>query len=102
MFRRGQAPPSNHRHPADRSRRSIRGRRRHFLGGQTGMKVSIWGTRGSLASPGKDMARYGGNTSCVQVENGDGTVLVLDAGTGIRPLGAALPQGLKRVDVLLT
>jgi phosphoribosyl 1,2-cyclic phosphodiesterase len=66
------------------------------------MKVTIWGTRGSLASPGTEMARYGGNTSCVQVVNGDGTVLVLDAGTGIRRLGLTLPHGLRRIDVLLT
>ncbi len=66
------------------------------------MKVTVWGTRGSLASPGKETARYGGNTSCVQVESKKGTVLILDAGTGIRALGAALPPALPRVDVVLT
>ncbi|MBI3762343.1 MAG: MBL fold metallo-hydrolase [Chloroflexi bacterium] len=66
------------------------------------MKITLWGTRGSLASPGPETARYGGNTSCVEVRGGDGTVLVLDAGTGIRRLGATLPKTLRRVDVLLT
>ncbi|MFN7973364.1 MAG: MBL fold metallo-hydrolase [Acidobacteriota bacterium] len=66
------------------------------------MKVTFWGTRGSVAAPGPDPARYGGNTSCVQVCSDDGTVVVLDAGTGIRRLGDALPAGLKRVDILLT
>src|SRR5688572_28984722 len=66
------------------------------------MKVTLWGTRGSLASPGEDTARYGGNTACVEVRGDDGTVLVLDAGTGIRRLGAALPTSLRRVDVILT
>lgn len=66
------------------------------------MKVTLWGTRGSLASPGPETARYGGNTCCVQVENARGQVLVLDAGTGIRRLGAALPPDLARVDLLLT
>lgn len=67
------------------------------------MKATFWGTRGSLATPGRDTLRYGGNTSCVEVRGGEnGTVLVLDAGTGIRELGAALPRGLKRVDVLLS
>jgi phosphoribosyl 1,2-cyclic phosphodiesterase len=65
------------------------------------MKVTLWGTRGSLASPGWETTRYGGNTSCVEVHAGD-TVLVLDAGTGIRRLGASLPRTLPRVDVLLT
>jgi len=47
--------------------------------------------------------RYGGNTSCVQVVGDDGTMLVLDAGTGIRRLGAALPLSrTRRVDILLT
>jgi phosphoribosyl 1,2-cyclic phosphodiesterase len=66
------------------------------------MKVTVWGTRGSLATPGWDTARYGGNTSCVEVLGDVGTRLVLDAGTGIRALGLALPSGLRRVDVLLT
>lgn len=66
------------------------------------MKITFWGTRGSLASPGPETARYGGNTSSVQVTGANGNILALDAGTGIRRLGAALPQTLKRVDVLLT
>jgi len=66
------------------------------------MKVTLWGTRGSLASPGPETAHYGGNTSCVEVQGADGTVLVLDAGTGIRRLGVALPDSLRRVDILLT
>ena len=66
------------------------------------MKVSLWGTRGSLASPGSDTIRFGGNTSCVSVEGSDGTIIVLDGGTGIRKLGLSLPQDLKRVYILLT
>jgi phosphoribosyl 1,2-cyclic phosphodiesterase len=66
------------------------------------MKVTLWGTRGSLAAPGPDTARYGGNTSCVQVRGDDGTVLILDAGTGIRSLGTALDSSVRRVDLLLT
>ncbi len=66
------------------------------------MKVTLWGTRGSLASPGPETARYGGNTSCVEVRGADGTRLILDAGTGIRRLGMALPRSLRRVDILLT
>ena len=65
------------------------------------MNVTLWGTRGSVATPGAETARYGGNTSCVSVEGPGGTVLVLDAGTGIRRLGKTL-TGLRRIDVLLT
>jgi len=64
--------------------------------------VTLFGVRGSLATPGPSTARYGGNTSCVCVTGPDGTVLVLDAGTGIRSLGLELPRTLRRVDVLLT
>ncbi|MCU0755854.1 MAG: MBL fold metallo-hydrolase [Xanthomonadales bacterium] len=66
------------------------------------MQVMLCGTRGSLASPGPDTARYGGNTSCVSVIGREGTVLILDAGTGIRRLGALLPPHTRRVDILLT
>jgi phosphoribosyl 1,2-cyclic phosphodiesterase len=66
------------------------------------VKVTLWGTRGSLASPGPDTTRYGGNTSCVEVRGVDGTVLVLDAGTGIRRLGDAIVDEIQRVDLLLT
>jgi phosphoribosyl 1,2-cyclic phosphodiesterase len=69
------------------------------------VKVTLWGTRGSLASPGPDTTRYGGNTSCVEVRGSEGTVLVLDAGTGIRRLGASIMKATtppKRVDLLLT
>jgi phosphoribosyl 1,2-cyclic phosphodiesterase len=66
------------------------------------VNVAFWGTRGSLASPGTDTARYGGNTSCVSVQGSEGTLIVLDAGTGIRNLGQSLPSKLDRVDILLT
>ena len=66
------------------------------------MNVTLWGTRGSLASPGPETARYGGNTSCVEVRGRDGTVLILDAGTGLRGLGLSLPKSLRRVNLLLT
>lgn len=66
------------------------------------MNVTFWGTRGSLASPGTDTARYGGNTSCVSVQGREGTLLVLDAGTGIRNLGQKLPVSLERIHILLT
>lgn len=66
------------------------------------MQVTLWGTRGSLASPGPETVRYGGNTSCVQVQGADGTLLVLDAGTGIRRLGATISDSQRRIDILLT
>ncbi len=66
------------------------------------MKVRLWGTRGSIATPGPETMRYGGNTSCVEVRGRDGSLLVLDAGTGIRRLGATLGPEVERIDLLLT
>jgi ribonuclease BN (tRNA processing enzyme) len=66
------------------------------------MNVTLWGTRGSLATPGPDTARYGGNTSCVGVRGQDGTVLVLDAGTGIRGMGKTIDPSVRRIDILLS
>lgn len=65
------------------------------------MKVTLWGTRGSLASAGPETVRYGGNTSCVEVRGADGTLLVLDAGTGIRRLSTAVGEA-RSIDVLLS
>ncbi len=53
------------------------------------IEITFWGTRGSIATPGPATARYGGNTSCVEVRLAD-RLLVIDAGTGARPLGADL------------
>ena len=66
------------------------------------MKLTLWGTRGSLATPGPDTARYGGNTSCVAVRGREGGILVLDAGTGIRRMGSTIDTSASRIDLLLT
>jgi phosphoribosyl 1,2-cyclic phosphodiesterase len=60
------------------------------------MKITFWGTRGSIPVPGKDTLRYGGNTSCIQVEFSNGKVIAFDAGSGIREMGNKL---LNEVDV---
>jgi phosphoribosyl 1,2-cyclic phosphodiesterase len=66
------------------------------------MKAKLWGTRGSIPSPGPETIRYGGNTSCVGITLSDGSLLALDAGTGIRNLGLALPDEPTRLHILLT
>jgi phosphoribosyl 1,2-cyclic phosphodiesterase len=55
--------------------------------------IRFWGTRGSIPTPGPTTVRYGGNTSCVEVRDSTGSLLVLDAGTGLRELGIALMNG---------
>ncbi len=64
--------------------------------------VRFWGVRGSIACPGPDYDRYGGNTSCIEVRLGE-RVLIFDAGTGLRPLGMALlPEFPLDADIFLT
>jgi phosphoribosyl 1,2-cyclic phosphodiesterase len=66
------------------------------------MKVKLWGTRGSIPSPGPETIRYGGNTSCVGVTLSDGSMLALDAGSGIRSLGLVAGSEPSRLHILLT
>jgi phosphoribosyl 1,2-cyclic phosphodiesterase len=51
--------------------------------------VRFWGVRGSIACPGAETVRYGGNTSCVEMRVGD-HLLIFDGGTGLRVLGQTL------------
>jgi phosphoribosyl 1,2-cyclic phosphodiesterase len=55
------------------------------------VRIKFWGTRGSIAVPGDATLRYGGNTTCVEVR-ANGEIIILDAGSGIRPLGIALQK----------
>ncbi len=54
------------------------------------MKLKFWGVRGSIASPGANTVRYGGNTTCIEVRSDDGQLIILDGGTGIFPLAQSL------------
>ena len=54
------------------------------------MHIRFWGIRGSIPAPGNRTAVYGGNTSCVEVRTDDGTLIILDCGSGIRELGLDL------------
>jgi diguanylate cyclase (GGDEF)-like protein len=66
------------------------------------MEIRFWGTRGSIPTPGPTTAHYGGNTSCVELRVSDGTVILLDCGTGARALGQKLLQeGVRRIHLLI-
>ena len=67
--------------------------------------VTFWGTRGSIPTPGPDTARYGGNTACIGIGGRDGHLVILDAGSGLRPLGHELMKernGVLSADILLS
>ena len=67
------------------------------------MKFRFWGVRGSIPSPGPRTARYGGNTTCIEVGTDDGTLIILDAGTGIFALAQNLLARLPvRANIFIT
>ncbi len=65
------------------------------------IKVTFWGTRGTVPTPYKDFLEYGGNTSCVSVEFSEGRLFIFDAGTGIIRLGDYLLGQKKRTKINL-
>ncbi len=69
----------------------------------TTFSVKFWGVRGSIPTPGRETARFGGNTSCIEVRL-DGRLLIFDCGTGIRLLGGTLlgEKFKERIDILVT
>src|SRR5207247_8095911 len=94
-LRRCAAHGRSNRVPAVRSGgRDVRSRVRVLgagrIGGEQLMQIRVWGCRGSVAAPGAETVKYGGNTSCVEVTLASGHALVLDAGTGMRPLGVLM------------
>jgi phosphoribosyl 1,2-cyclic phosphodiesterase len=66
------------------------------------MRLTFYGVRGSIPTPGADFIRYGGNTACVHIELEDGTDIVLDSGTGIRALGEKLASKTTPIHLLLS
>jgi phosphoribosyl 1,2-cyclic phosphodiesterase len=65
------------------------------------MQITFWGTRGSIPVPGVETLKYGGNTCCLELGLENGMRVVVDAGTGIRPLGEKLAREDKVSNILL-
>lgn len=65
------------------------------------MKITFWGTRGSIAVPGKNTTIYGGNTTCIEITLQSGRKVIVDAGTGIRLLGDRLTEEKARAPIHL-
>ncbi|MBC3764873.1 MBL fold metallo-hydrolase [Neptunicella marina] len=66
------------------------------------MELTFYGVRGSTPAPGADFIKFGGNTACVHVALNNGTDIILDAGTGIIPLGKQLARKAGDIHLLLT
>lgn len=64
------------------------------------MRFRLWGTRGSIAAAGPHTVRYGGDTSAVEVSCGRDQRIILDGGSGIRPI--PVDEGTERIDILLS
>ncbi len=57
------------------------------------MKLTFYGTRGSIPVCGAKFQKYGGNTTCVAIEFANGLLGIIDAGSGIRELGKDIAAG---------
>ncbi|OGH56545.1 MAG: hypothetical protein A3G34_08875 [Candidatus Lindowbacteria bacterium RIFCSPLOWO2_12_FULL_62_27] len=62
------------------------------------MKITFWGTRGSVPSPGPKTVRYGGNTTCIELRTDENKLIVLDGGTGLRVFGDACLARKEKLD----
>lgn len=68
-------------------------------------RLIFWGTRGSIPTPGPQTSRYGGNTACLSIAGPGDRLVILDAGSGLRPLGHELMSRRGRTlaaDILLS
>jgi len=59
------------------------------------LSAKFWGVRGSIPCPGPDTVIYGGNTSCIEIRAGE-RLLIVDLGSGARPLGDWLVDNDKK------
>ena len=68
------------------------------------MNIVIWGCRGTISSPGLSTIRFGGESTCIEVQTDDGEVIIIDAGSGIRKLGQQLlkDKSVSKINLLLT
>jgi phosphoribosyl 1,2-cyclic phosphodiesterase len=67
------------------------------------MRIRFWGVRGSIATPGKNTAEFGGNTTSIEIEDDQNETLIFDAGTGIRELGLDLVRRkVKTIHLLIS
>jgi phosphoribosyl 1,2-cyclic phosphodiesterase len=60
------------------------------------MHIRCWGSRGQIPVSGPEYNKYGGDTTCLEVHTRRGDIIIIDAGSGIRYLGARLMEGKKR------
>ncbi|MFQ5585371.1 MAG: MBL fold metallo-hydrolase [Thermodesulfobacteriota bacterium] len=67
------------------------------------MKITCWGTRGSIPVSGKEYIKYGGDTTCLEFRSHNNQLIIIDAGSGIRRLGNKLfNEGIKECNIIFT
>jgi len=65
------------------------------------MKITFWGVRGSIPTPGPSTAKYGGNTACIEVRNNANEMIIIDAGSGLRCLGMKLLSEKRQIETAI-
>ena len=67
------------------------------------MKIKCWGSRGSIPVSGRQFLKYGGDTTCLEIQPRSGDTIIIDAGSGIRRLGShLLKQQVQGCHILFT
>lgn len=96
------APENVEQHGSGGLERFLQPLQVHLVSSDSDFFVRFWGVRGSIACPGPDTAVYGGNTPCIEVRCGS-HLIVFDAGTGLRSLGASIAaEGITDLDLFLS
>jgi phosphoribosyl 1,2-cyclic phosphodiesterase len=67
------------------------------MGDDKNAKLVFWGVRGTCPVSGENRNKYGGHTPCSSFETPDGSILIIDAGSGIKVLGDWLMNGLSKI-----
>jgi len=67
------------------------------------MYIRCWGSRGSIPVSGKKYAKYGGDTTCLEIRTKSNDIIIVDAGTGIRRLGnQMMKEGFTKFHLVFT
>jgi len=67
------------------------------------MHIRCWGSRGQIPVSGAEYNKYGGDTTCIEIRSNSGDIIVIDAGSGIRHLGARLlEEKCRKISIVFT
>ncbi|MEF3279984.1 MAG: MBL fold metallo-hydrolase [Elusimicrobiota bacterium] len=67
------------------------------------MEIKFWGVRGSIPVCGSQFLKYGGNTTCLEITDKNGDILIIDCGTGVKNLGKEIVRrNIRKIHIVFT